>query len=188
MKSIVSLCLSLAALTLAAAHVFAQTSKPVPATPPTAEHQRLAPLVGQWDVAIKFKIGPDKFQNGTATCASAWILDGNFVQQEYRSQMNGQPFTVLQILGYDTMRKQFTELYLNSMDTAVMHNTGALTADGKTITLIGEHFDPFARRMAKLRTVYTVTDQDHFTLEWFQPNADGKEERVVTLTHTRRQP
>jgi hypothetical protein len=186
MKSLFAFCLTLCAITMASSGALAQTQKPAPGTLPSAEHQRLAPLVGRWDVTIKFKVGPDKFQHGTADCTANWMLDGNFLQLEYRSSMNGQPFTVLQILGYDTTRQQFTELYLNNLETAVMHNTGTLAEDGKSLTFLGEHFDMLARRMAKLRTVYTLTDPDHFTLEWFQTGADGKEERVVTLTHLRR--
>ena len=145
MKSLFLLCLAICAMALVSSLAFAQATTPAQTTPPSAEHQRLAPLVGQWDVTIKFHVGPGKLQNGTATCTSAWFLDGKFVQREYRSLMNGQPFTVLQILGYDTRRKQFTELSLNSIETAVLHNTG-------------EHFDSLARRIAKLRSVYTVTD------------------------------
>jgi hypothetical protein len=42
--------------------------------------------------------------------------------------------------------------------------------------------------MTKLRTVTTIIDQDHYTLEWFHSTADSKEEKGVSMTHTRRKP
>ncbi len=72
-------------------------------------HQRLDDLAGKWDVAVQYKLG-NKVQNGTATCEANWILDGRFLQQDYHSQLQGKPFHVLQILGYDNQRKKFMSL------------------------------------------------------------------------------
>jgi hypothetical protein len=35
--------------------------------------------------------------------------------------------------------------------------------------------------------VTTIIDKDHYTVEWFQASADSKEQKVVTLVHTRKQ-
>jgi hypothetical protein len=186
MKTHFLLRLALFGLALAATTAIAQAKKVPKLTLPTEQHKRLDALAGVWDVAVKFKVGPDKFQNGTATCTAKWILDGKFLQQEYKSTVNGRPFTVLQMLGYDTTNQQFIEVYFNSLETAPMHNVGTLSDDGKVITHLGEHLDMATQKLVKLRTVYTFTDKDHFLLEWFQTGADGKEDKVVTLTHIRR--
>jgi hypothetical protein len=186
MKTHFLLRLALCCLALATATAIAQAKKAPKTTLPTEQHKRLDALAGVWEVAVKFKIGPDKFQTGTATCTAKWILDGKFLQQEYKSTLNGRPFSVLQMLGYDTPKQQFIEVYFNSLETAPMHNVGTLSDDGKAITHLGEHLDMATQKLVKLRTVYTFTDKDHFLLEWFQTGADGQEERVVTLTHTRR--
>jgi Protein of unknown function (DUF1579) len=41
-------------------------------------------------------------------------------------------------------------------------------------------------RIEKFRTVTTIVDNDHFTLEWFRINDAGKEEKVVSMAHTRK--
>jgi hypothetical protein len=61
-------------------------------------HERLNDLSGIWDVTLKYKFG-DKFQEGKATCEAKSILGGRFLQQEYNSRFQGEPYTVIQILG-----------------------------------------------------------------------------------------
>ncbi len=46
--------------------------------------------------------------------------------------------------------------------------------------------DPVTGKPYKLRTVTTIVDPGHFTLEWFRIEDGGKENRVVSMTHTRR--
>ena len=40
-------------------------------------------------------------------------------------------------------------------------------------------------KRGKIRTVTTIVDPDHYTLEWFLIGDDGKGQKVVTLSHTR---
>jgi hypothetical protein len=154
---------------------------------PTEQHKQLDVLAGNWDVAITFKFGGQERQ-GKATCESKWMLDGKHLHQQYQSSMNGRPFTVVQVLGYDANRKKFFELKLDNMDTGVMHNEGTISADGKTLSMRGDRTDPMTGQTGKMRTVTTITDKDHYTLEWYMVAPDGKEEKTVTLVHTRKKP
>jgi hypothetical protein len=99
-------------------------------TKPPDGHRLLDLLAGSWDVAIKFKLGGQE-QQGNAKCESKWVLNGMFLQQEYISSFAGAPFTVLQYLGYDNNRDKFTEIKMDSMDSAVMHNEGAARPTAK---------------------------------------------------------
>jgi hypothetical protein len=153
---------------------------------PTEQHKRLNVLAGQWDVAIKFKVGPGKFQDGKATCESKWILGGKTLRQEYQSSMNGTPYTVLQLVGYDSNKKKFFEIKLDNMDTGAMFNEGTISDDGKEITQVGPYVDRKTGKNEKLRTVTKIIDKDHYTLEWYMPDENGNEEKAVTLSHTRK--
>ncbi len=149
---------------------------------PGPVHQRLDDLAGAWDVAIQYKLGKN-VQNGKATCDAKWILGGRFLQQDYHSRFQGEPYHVMQILGYDNQKKKVIELKMDTMSTGVLHNEGEISEDGKVITNMGESLDPRTKKPYKLRTVYTITDRDHFTLEWYRINDGGAGEKVVTLTH-----
>lgn len=155
---------------------------------PTEQHKKLDALRGEWDVAVRFKAGPgpNDFKDGKATCKSDWMLDGMAMHQQYKSEMNGKPFAVVQVYGYDKEKKKFFELKMDNMDTGVMHNEGDLAADGKSINFTGERIDPMTKKQTKIRTVLTFVDKDSFHIEWYIPNADGKEEKVVMLNHTRK--
>jgi hypothetical protein len=160
-------------------------SPAVNADVPGAAHQRLGDLAGTWDVVIRYKLG-DKEHEGKASCEAKWILDGRFLQQDYKSNFQGKPYKVIQLLGYDSVGKKSIEIKLDNLSTGVMHNEGSISEDGKIITNLGKSLDPATGKPYKLRTVTTIVDHDHFTLEWFGTEDGGKESRVVSMTHTRK--
>lgn len=63
---------------------------------------------------------------------------------------------------------------------------GTISADGKVITNTGDRLDPVSGKTNRLRTVTTITDRDHFTVEWYLTMDDGKKEKAVTMAHTRK--
>jgi hypothetical protein len=152
---------------------------------PGPVHKKLSGLVGNWDVAIQYKLG-ENLRQGTASCEAKWILDGRFIQQDYRSQFQGSPFHVVQLLGYDGARRKTIEIKLDNLSTGIMHNEGSISDDGKVITNEGEGLDPATRKPYKLRTVTTMVDFDHFTLEWFRVDDANKANRFVSMTHIRK--
>jgi hypothetical protein len=158
---------------------------PTKADMPGSVHKRLSRLVGSWDVAIQYKLG-EKLRQGTATCDAKWILDGRFIQQDYQSQFQGSPFHVVQLLGYDAPRGKTIEVKLDNLSTGIMHNEGSISGDGKVITNEGESVDPSTGKPYRLRTVTTIVDPDHFTLEWFRLEDGKKADKVVTMAHTRK--
>src|SRR5262245_51360041 len=145
------------ALTIMTLFVGLATADDKPKEFPTEQHKQLDALAGTWDVAITFKLGGQERQ-GKATCESKWFLDGKHLHQQYQSSMNGRPFTVVQVLGYDANRKKFFELKLDNMETGVMHNEGTISADGTTLTMRGDRTDPMSGQAGKMRTVTTIAD------------------------------
>lgn len=154
---------------------------------PGPEHAKLDPLAGRWDVTVTYSLGEGREHQGTATCQADWVLDRRFLRQRYESSLQGAPFEVLQYLGFDRNKKKYIELKMDNMDTGLMHNEGTLDPAG-SITFLGDRVDPEDGKSRPMRTVYTIPDPDHFTIEWFLTGADGQESRTVVLKHTRRAP
>jgi Protein of unknown function (DUF1579) len=152
---------------------------------PGPVHKQLDELAGTWDVATLYTMG-DKQHAGKATCEAKWILEGRFLQQDYHTRLQGKPFHVLQLLGYDNPRKRTIEIMIDNLSTGLMHNEGSISDDGKVITNLGEGLDPLTKKPYKLRTVTTIVDHDHFTLDWFRTTEGGNEEKVVSMSHTRK--
>jgi uncharacterized protein DUF1579 len=71
-------------------------------------------------------------------------------------------------------------------DPAVLHPFGTLSADGRTLTSLGERADPATRQVHLLKTVTTFVDADHFTVQWFQADDGGVERLTVTMEHVRK--
>ena len=153
------------------------------ATQPSEYHKRLESLAGSWDVLVRFKYGPGSERQGKGSSEAKWILGGRFLQQEYQSE-SGQ--VTLQFIGYDNQKKKFLEMKMDNMDTGVLYTEGSMSEDGKVITNVGIRTDPMTGEAKKLRIVTTLTDKDHYTVEWFQPDSEGKEEKRVTMIHTRK--
>lgn len=152
---------------------------------PGTVHQRLGALEGTWDVSTRCVLG-DKSREGRATCKAKMILGGRFLQQDYSSSFQGQPFHVLQLWGYDNIKKKSIEIMMDTMGTGVLHNEGTVSDDGKVITNSGESREPQTGKPYKLRTVTTIVDNDNFVIEWFGTEDGGKEAKVVTLSHKRK--
>lgn len=154
-------------------------------TQPGEHHKQLEPLAGTWNVAVKFKLGGRDVE-AAATCESKWVLGARFLEQDYKAQGPGVQLNVRQYLGYDNQKKKFVEIKMDNMETGVLHNEGTISDDGKVITCVGDRTDPMTGKVNKMRTVTTIIDNDRYTAEWFMTSAEGKEDKIVTMTHTRK--
>ncbi len=93
---------------------------------------------------------------------------------------------VLQFLGYDNQRQKFFEIKFDNQETGVLRTEGSISDDGKVITRTGDRTDPMTGKVNRLRTVTTIADRDHFTVEWYLTMEDGTEQKTVTMAHTRK--
>lgn len=168
-------------------HGIRAEDEPSAGKPLSEQHHLLDKLAGNWEVDTTYRLAGQE-HHSSARCETKWILDGHVLRQEYHSNMNGRPFTVIQLLGYDPAAKKFWEIKMDSMDPGVMHNEGVASDNGKSITMTGKRTDPRTGQTTSIRTVTHLEDADHYTLDWYLPGAHGKEEKTVTLRHTRRSP
>jgi len=150
---------------------------------PGVGHRRLDSLVGDWDVTVRFRFGAAPERTGRATMSSAWILDRRVLRQEYRAE-SGQ--VTLQLYGFDNQRGTYYLIKFDNVDTGVLHTEGGVSADGRTITTIGDRVDPMGGKTNAIRIVLALVDQDRFNVEWHVRGADGIEQRMVAMEHTRR--
>ena len=153
---------------------------------PGLVHQQLGELAGTWDVSTKYVIA-DKEHEGQATCEAKMILDGRFLQQDYSSLFQGHPFHVLQLWGYDNVKKKSIEIMMDTMGTGVHAQRGDRVRRRQTVSPTeGVTRDPATGKPYKLRTVTTIVDRDNFVIEWYGTEEGGKEAKTVTLTHKRK--
>ena len=110
---------------------------------PGEPHKQLASLAGSWNTKTKEWIEPGKPPTEAAGSAEMkMLLDGRFLQQDFTSEMMGQPYTGMGITGYDNLSKKYVSIWLDTMGTGPFMMEGTGSADGKTITLKGQHTEP----------------------------------------------
>ena len=98
---------------------------------PGEPHKLLASLAGNWTTKTKEWMEPGKPpMESTGSAEMKMLLDGRFLQQEYSGQMMGQPFSGLEIIGYDNLRKRYVTTWMSTMGTGTFIMEGTASDDG----------------------------------------------------------
>ena len=185
-------------LVLAAAPVLAKDKKPTEAetqammetykklATPGDPHKQLAALAGSWTTQTKSWMDPNKPPMESAgTAEMKMLLDGRFLQQEFTGEMMGQPFSGIGIDGYDNLRKKYVTTWIDTMGTGIFSMEGTASADGKTITLKGQHAEAGGGHMTH-RAVWKIQDHNTQTFVMYGAHAGGKETKMMEITYTRK--
>jgi hypothetical protein len=153
---------------------------------PGEPHKLLASLAGSWTTNSREWMEPGKPPTeSTGSVEMKMLLDGRFLHQEFTGSMMGQPYSGIGITGYDNLRKRYVTTWMDSMSTGMFTMEGTASADGKTITLKGQHADPGGGKMTH-RAVWKIVDNNTQTFEMFGARQDGKEMKMMEIAYTRK--
>ncbi|MEO8341324.1 MAG: DUF1579 domain-containing protein [Nitrospirota bacterium] len=153
---------------------------------PSEPHKLFATLAGSWTTATKEWMEPGKSPTEAAgSVEMKMLLDGRYLQQEFNSEMMGQPYTGMGITGYDNLRKKYVSIWLDTMSTALFMMEGTGSDDGKTITLKGQHAEPGGGHMTH-RAVWKIVDSNTQTFDMWGTAHGGKEMKVMEIVYTRK--
>jgi len=153
---------------------------------PGEPHKLFASLAGSWTTKTKEWMEPGKPPTeSTGTAEMKMLLDGRFLQQEFTSQMMGQPFSGIGIDGYDNLRKRYVTTWIDTMGTGIFQMEGTASADGKTITLKGRHDEPGGGQMTH-RAVWKIVDSNTQSFDMYGTHKQGKELKMLEIAYTRK--
>ena len=188
------------ALALIASPVMAKDKKPAKQMDPQAmmevyqklatpgePHKQFESLAGSWTTQTKEWMEPGKPPTEASGSADMkMLLGGRYLQQEFTREMMGQPYTGMGITGYDNLHKKHVSIWLDTMGTApfMMESTGS--ADGKTITLKGQHAEPSGGHMTHC-AVWKIVDSNTQTFDMWGTEHGGKDTKVLEITYSRKQ-
>jgi hypothetical protein len=154
---------------------------------PGPEHKLLAAMAGDWTYDAKFWMAPDAppmEMKGTAK--RTLIMGGRFLQDDVANANGSMPFQGLGLTGYDNHTKKYVATWVDSMTTSIMQSTGEASADGKTITLHHEDFDPMFNQKVKARDVTRITGPDSNVTVFYKTTPDGKEMKSGEIVFSRK--
>jgi len=153
---------------------------------PGEPHQQLASLAGTWNTTTKEWMEPGKPpMESTGSVEMKTLLDGRFLQQEFTGSMMGQSYNGMGVTGYDNLLKRYVSTWIDSMGTGIFVMVGPAGADGKTITLKGQHAMPGGGQMHH-RALWKLVDANTQIFEMYGTH-HGKEHKEMEIRYSRKQ-
>ena len=152
---------------------------------PGAEHDALAPLVGSWDAALSFSMGPgmpSMTSKGTyevRSMARMWNIG------DFSGTLMGQPFQGMSVLGYDKKAKQYVSYWYDSSMSSQMSSTGTWDPAKKTFTMKGKGMS-MTGEMVDQTEVTELKDNDTVIFKMLQPGPDKKDMVMMTIEYKRK--
>lgn len=161
---------------------------PHPAAP-VQEHQWLQQLVGDWDVQVEGKMGPDQPPmkcQGTERVRSVgrlWVIG--------ESKMDlpdaPEPMTGVLTLGYDPEKKKYIGTWIDSMTSYLWEYEGTLDPAGKVLTLQTQGPNPMLPgKISKYKETIEVKGEGHKTFTSAILGEDGQWFTFMTADYRRK--
>ena len=164
----------------------AKTDMPMPA-PPGTEHKRLEPFSGNFRAEVKMWMGPGDPMVSTGVMVNTMDLDGRFLRHEYKGDPNPGPFPNFEgrgFWGYNDVAGKYEGVWVDSASNLMQVETGNVDADGKVWTMEGAMTCPQTGRSLTKRSVITLHDNDHHTMEMFFVR-DGEDFKGMEINYER---
>jgi hypothetical protein len=139
---------------------------------PGKEHELLKKMEGTWDVTTKMGGQESK---GTATYKMD--LGGFWLLSTFEGEFGGAKFSGKGTDGYCPIKKKYTATWTDSMSPSMVVLEGTYDEKAKTLTLTGEGPDMMTGKMAKYKSVTTLTDADSMVFSMYM--GDAKEPAFV---------
>ncbi|MHB8111264.1 MAG: DUF1579 domain-containing protein [Syntrophorhabdaceae bacterium] len=153
---------------------------------PGAAHKMLASLTGSWTTKSKGWMEPDKPPvEGSGTCEQRMLLDGRYLQQEYKGEMAGDSFAGINIIGYDNHTGKYVSAWIDSMSSGIYYFEGSASEDGKKITQETSYDDPVRGPMV-WRSITKIVNENTIDYEMYLIPPGGAEEKMMEMTMTRK--
>lgn len=144
---------------------------------PGEAHAKLEPFAGTFHAEVKLWMGPGDPQVSTGTMVSSFDLGGTFLKQVYKGDPNEGPFPNFEGRGYwgfNKMTERYEGFWIDNASTMMQNETGELDASGKVWTMEGILPNPQAGGEMKKRSVITLIDDDHHSMEMYFETPDGE--------------
>lgn len=158
---------------------------------PVEEHELLQKMVGEWDCATKFWMGPGDPMEGAGTSECQSVLDGRYVTQHVSMpDMMGMPFEGMGATGYDKAKGKYESIWIDNFSTGFMTMEGEYDKDAKTMTWTGTAVYPDGRggtMDSPVKHVIHYAGKDKVVMEFWEPPAPGEDMvKSGEITYTRR--
>jgi hypothetical protein len=167
----------------------ATAQEPPPGAKPRPEHKVLAADEGTWDATVKtFVGGPDAeplVSRGTEV--NEVMPGGLWLLSKFEGDFGGMKFMGRGQYGYDPVKKKYVGTWIDSMSTILSVLEGEYDAGAKTMTYVGEGYDPDHKAKFTQKMVTKAKDEGTrvFTL-YMKFAGQPAEVKFMEITYTKR--
>jgi hypothetical protein len=153
---------------------------------PGPEHKLLESKVGNWNTHMKWWMAPGTpAQESDGTSEVTWVMGGRYLHEAAHGSAMGQPFEGAGVTGYDNLKKKYVGGWIDNMGTGVTMSEGTYNPSTKAFTYTSSGPDAMVTKYVPLRFVETMVDANSRKIDWYGPDANGKEFKMMELTYTR---
>jgi|SRR5437870_8468120 len=164
----------------------AQMEAMMKAGTPGEAHQKLASMIGTWDVEVKMYPQPGApAQVSKGTAVNKWVLGKRWVQENFTGTFMNMPFNGIGYTGYDNIKKQYTGTWMDNMSTATMVSAGTAATDN-SYEFSSTMDDPMSGKPMAIKEKIIVADKNHHTMEMWAPAPDGTVYKMMEINYTRK--
>jgi hypothetical protein len=163
----------------------AQMDAMMAAVMPGPSHEAMKKLEGEFDYTITMMMPGMPPQEYKGHRSAKMIMGGRYLDETYTGTFMNMPFEGHGTMAYDNVQKKYLSTWIDNMGTGIMFGSGSGDAAGTTWTMNAEMADPQTGKMTPTRSVTTVVDADHITMDMFGPGPDGKEAKMMSIAATR---
>ena len=148
-------------------------------------HKMIAKYDGDWSEDVSFWMKPGTAPTKTnSTCHSEMIMDGRYQQSKISGDVMGMPYQGFSLLGYDNLKKLFTNVFVDNFGTGTMTLTGTWDDNSKTIIFKGSEVDPMSGKDMDVKETIQFVDDDTEKFQMFMESDKG-EFKTMEIISTR---
>jgi hypothetical protein len=152
---------------------------------PGEVHRTLDPLVGEFDVEMRFFGGPEPIEQ-RGSWRSEWTLDGRYVEARYEAEYMGEAFVGKSLMGYSNADQTYKSVWWDSLSTNIDYSVGYASPDGTRLTMLGSVMNPATGAVEEYQDEFELApDRYSFARTML---IDGQKTRSMEGVFTRRQP
>lgn len=155
---------------------------------PSEQHEALSFFVGSWNANVVYSNLPGSFTAGEKVggkVVTSWTHGKRFLRSEFTGGVGGQGFTATATFGFNNAAGRFEGTWMDSTSTGVRTSTGAVDNAGKVYTFTSTFADPVRGTPTTFKEVYTLDNDNQYTVRVFEVGKNAHEHRVQEVVYTR---
>ena len=155
---------------------------------PAEHHEKLKPFEGTFKAEVKLWMGPGDPMVSTGTMVNSWQLGGRYLHQDYAGDAVEGPYPSFCGKGYwgfNTTANHYEGFWIDNASTMMQMETGSVDDSGRVWTMNSTFTHPQTGQDMGKKTIITLVDNDHHTMESFFSTPDGNEMKTMEIRYQR---